>query len=164
MLSFDDRTMQTLTQLLDFIQNPDKYKALVTDLQSASAEYKKASSDLSDAKDIDAYHTKVMAGTQKAIDDVSAAQAAYDESIKVQSAQIADRISGLTERETEIAVKEQELKFREKGLKPKEDKLTSLADDLNTQKISLQALKDDLNMREQLLAQKAEQIKQLVGQ
>lgn len=166
MMQFDDKTLQALSQIqviLDFIQNPGDFKTTVANAQTAMADYKKTIVDLTDAQDIDTWHTKALAEVSKAKYDLAAAQQSWSDACVVKDKQVADRISTLTDRETAASVKEQNLAIREAVLKPQE------ADLLDRQALVDSKLQDlvkhaaELDAREASLNSKADKIKQLLG-
>ena len=166
MYSIDDKTLQALSNinaLFDFVKNPDAYKSLVNEYQSAAFEYQKSYKELTGAQDIKTFYDTSMAAIEKAKDDLKEAQKSFDSTSEKTKKQISDKSNTVSERETAVQQKEQELNKLESDLKVATSNVVLKQAGVDQAYQQIQAAKDNLVARESALAEKAEKIKALVG-
>ncbi len=155
--------IEQFKQFMEFIQNVDKYKQTIEDLQAATQEYNKAvaalefGDNLLDAKDnLDADRVKFTKDSKDAQDSF-----AMQVATKVQH--LADKESGLGDREAQLMQKERDLNERENQIKINESTIASRLADSDAAAVKLAAAQADVQARSIDLATKAAQIQQLVS-
>jgi chromosome segregation ATPase len=163
MISLDPSTLQMMAAIIDFVQNPKDYKALVVQLQDKMDEHQEILDALTEGKSIAAYKAKVDADVTAAQDQLQSAKDSFSKATAVKERQLADKMSTLADREVAVRTKEQDLASREAQLVINESKISNQLQDQALKQSQLDAQEADLVQREQALKEKAQKVQALVG-
>lgn len=155
--------IEVFKQFMEFVQNVDKYKQTIEDLQVATKEYNKAIANLEfgdnllDAKD------NLEADRVKFAKDVKDAQDSFAQQVATKTQYLVDKEGVLGEKEAQLTQLERDLTERVNQIKRDEASVVNQLNDVQVVQAQLAAKETDIKQREISLTDKTSQIQKLLG-
>lgn len=162
----DVETLNILSKIFDFANNPEKYKPLISSVSAVVDEYKqyvglyntveKANQVLASAKSKELAAMEEIKKAENKASEIVDSAAKVAKNLKLEAEEQARKSA---EQEQKVLMKQKELDLLEAKLKSLEANLKTKETDLSNKEVSLKDREDKLNKQLQDLSVKAEQLK-----
>lgn len=155
--------IEVFKQFMEFVQNVDKYKQTIEDLQIAKLEYDKAVANLEFGDNLLAVKDNLEADKVKFAKDSKDAQDSFAQQVATKIQYLADKEGQLGEKEAQLMQIERNLTERTNQIKQDEASVVNQLNDIQVVQVQLAAKETDLKQREISLTDKTSQIQKLLG-
>lgn len=148
---------------IDFVQNADQYKSLITELQTATKSYNDALANLSQGQSLVNWQAKLDQDHIKATQDLVDAQNSFDKQVAIKTQQLVDKETALGLQEANLVASVKDMLDRVAQVGINENLVSNKLNDLTIKQQQLDAKEADLKQRELLLADKTSKLSILLN-